>query len=230
MSLLEETSAGALGALTAVARGATVVLYDHRLDEGALVGAAERITPEQINFMVTQGCGLVCMPIAAVIADRLGLAAMAPGGAGVAFTVSIDLVDPPTTGISAFDRAACIRRAAHPAARPEEFRVPGHVFPVRARPGGVLAQPGAAEAAADLARLAGFEPAAALCHVMNEDGSMAGRTELQRLAATHGLHLVAIDEIIAERIRAEQAARRAPPAAAPPGADPNEPWLGAVMV
>ncbi|MGH2728294.1 MAG: GTP cyclohydrolase II, partial [Actinomycetota bacterium] len=125
------------------------------------------------------------------------------------FTVSIDLTDPPgNTGISAPDRSRCIARAVAADARPEEFRTPGHVFPLRARPGGVLERAGHTEAAVDLARLAGFEPAGAICEIMNADGSMARLDDLVEVARAHGLHLITIADLIAYRLRIESHVRR----------------------
>src|SRR5438309_10185999 len=152
-------------AVAAIRRGDIVIVVDDpdRENEGDFVMAAERVTPEAVNFMVTHGRGLVCLPMAGNLIDRLGLKAMAepdPAQAdGTAFTQSIDLRDPPNTGISAFDRARCLARAVSAGARPADFRTPGHVFPLRARPGGVLKRAGHTEAAVDLAGLAGLEPA-----------------------------------------------------------------------
>src|SRR5438309_5251003 len=137
-------------AIDAVRRGEIVIVVDDpaRENEGDFIVAAERATPAAINFMVTHGRGLVCMPMDATMIERLGLRPMVSGGRdryGTAFTVSLDLRHPPSTGISAHDRAACIRRLVAPDSVAEEFRAPGHTFPLRARPGGVLARPGHTE-------------------------------------------------------------------------------------
>ena len=196
-------------AVEAIRRGEIVIVVDDpdRENEGDFIMAAEKITPEAVNFMVTHGRGLLCLPVSEDRAARLGFRPMIDDGRqgdGTAFTVSIDLADPPgNTGISAPDRARCIARAVASDAKPEEFRTPGHVFPLRARAGGVLARAGHTEAAVDLARLAGFEPAGAICEIMNADGSMARLPDLVEVARTHGLHLITIADLIAYRLRSE---------------------------
>jgi 3,4-dihydroxy 2-butanone 4-phosphate synthase/GTP cyclohydrolase II len=196
-------------AVEAIRRGEIVIVVDDpdREDEGDFVMAAERVTPEAVNFMIIHGRGLLCMPVTPERADRLGLRPMVPDAPaeGTAFTVSIDLADPPgNTGISAADRARCIRRAAAPDARPEEFRIPGHVFPIRARPGGVLERRGHTEAACDLARLAGLEPAGVICEIMNPDGTMARLPDLLRVARDHGLRVMRIADLVSYRLRTER--------------------------
>jgi 3,4-dihydroxy 2-butanone 4-phosphate synthase / GTP cyclohydrolase II len=161
--------------------------------------------------MVTHGRGLVCMPITRERAGTLGLRPMVAGPGdpkGTAFTLSIDLRVPASTGISAHDRARCISRAVAPDARAEQFNVPGHVFPLTARPGGVLERAGHTEAAVDLARLAGAEPAGVICEVMNLDGSMARLPDLIEVARAHGLHLITIADLIAYRQRVESHVER----------------------
>jgi 3,4-dihydroxy 2-butanone 4-phosphate synthase / GTP cyclohydrolase II len=200
-------------ALDSLARGEIVIVVDdpERENEGDFVMAAEKVTPEAVNFIVTHGRGLLCLPIGSDRADRLRLRPMVANRNdhnGTAFTVSIDLADPPSTGISAADRAACIRRAASPEATADEFTRPGHIFPLRARPGGVLDRAGHTEAAVDLACLAGLQPAAAICEIMNDDGSMARLPDLARVARTHGLRLIRIADVIAYRLRREQVVRR----------------------
>ncbi len=195
-------------AIDAIRRGEIVIVVDDpdRENEGDFVMAAEMVTPDAINFMVTHGRGLVCLPITGRRAADLGLRPMVAGSRdpkGTAFTVSIDLHTPVNTGISAHDRARCIARAVSPDARGDEFRTPGHVFPLAARPGGVLERAGHTEAATDLARLAGFEPAGVICEVMNADGSMARLPDLVEVAKTHGLLLVTIADLIAYRQRSE---------------------------
>lgn len=201
-------------AIEAIRRGEIVIVVDDpdRENEGDFIMAAEKATPEAVNFMVTHGRGLLCLPVTEERAARLGFRPMVEDGRhgdGTAFTVSIDLADPPgNTGISAPDRARCIRRAVAADARLEEFRTPGHVFPLRARPGGVLERAGHTEAAIDLARLAGFEPAGAICEIMNADGSMARLDDLIAVAREHKLHLITIADLIAYRLRWETHVRR----------------------
>ncbi len=195
-------------AIEAIARGEMIIVVDDedRENEGDLVMAASAVTPEAINFMVTHGRGLVCMPMEGEQLDRLRLPQMLPVGSTpheTAFSVSIDLNEPGTSGISAFDRARCIERAVAGDARPDEFRRPGHVFPLRAQPGGVLRRAGHTEAGVDLARLAGLPPAGVICEIMNDDGSMARVPDLQRMAREHGLLLVTIADLIAYRRRHE---------------------------
>ena len=201
-------------AIEAIRRGEIVIVVDDpdRENEGDFIMAAEKATPEAVNFMVTHGRGLLCLPVTEERAARLGFRPMVEDGShgdGTAFTVSIDLADPPgNTGISAPDRARCIRRAVAADARLDEFRTPGHVFPLRARPGGVLERAGHTEAAVDLARLAGFEPAGAICEIMNADGSMARLDDLIEVAREHKLHLITIADLIAYRLRWETHVRR----------------------
>ena len=201
-------------AIAAIRAGEIVIVVDDpdRENEGDFVMAAERITPEAVNFMITHGRGLLCLPMSEERAERLGFRMMVsePGhGDGTAFTVSIDHVAPPgNTGISAPDRARWIARAVAPDAHAGEFRTPGHVFPLRAKPGGVLERAGHTEASCDLARLAGIAPAGAICEIMNPDGSMARLPDLIEVARTHGLHLVTIADLIAYRLRFESQVRR----------------------
>ena len=196
-------------AIAAIRRGEIVIVVDDpdRENEGDFIMAADRVTPEAVNFMITHGRGLLCMPMTEQHADELGFRMMVDGrspGDGTAFTVSIDLADPPgNTGISAPDRARCIRRAVEAEATQGEFRAPGHVFPLRAKPGGVLERAGHTEAAVDLARLAGCAPAGAICEIMNVDGSMARLPDLIEVARTHGLLLITIADLIAHRMRFE---------------------------
>ena len=200
-------------ALAAIRRGEIVIVVDDpdRENEGDFVMAADRVTPEAVNFMVTRGRGLLCMPMTEERAERLGFRMMVDGrnGDGTAFTVSVDLADPPgNTGISAPDRARCIRRAVAADSEAGEFRAPGHVFPLRAKPGGVLERAGHTEAAVDLARLAGCEPAGAICEIMNADGSMARLPDLIEVARAHGLLLITIADLIAYRMRFESHVER----------------------
>jgi 3,4-dihydroxy 2-butanone 4-phosphate synthase / GTP cyclohydrolase II len=194
-------------------RGRMVVLMDDadRENEGDLVVAAEHVTPQAINFMATHGRGLICMPITAEHARRLHLAPMvavnrAPHGTN--FAVSIEAAEGITTGISAHDRAHTIRVASAPDAKPEDIVQPGHVFPLIAAHGGVLARAGHTEACCDLARLAGLTPAAVLCEIMNDDGSMARLPELELFARRHELRIGTIADLIRHRMENESTIQR----------------------
>jgi len=200
-------------AIEAIARGEVVIVVDapDRENEGDFVMAADKVTPEAVNFMITHGRGLLCMPMTGERLDALKLRAMVPeneAGAETAFTISIDMKLPRNTGISAYDRARTIRRALDADASADEFRTPGHVFPLRARDGGVLERAGHTEAAVDLARLAGCKAAGAICEIMNADGTMARVPDLIEVARTHGLLMITIEDLIAYRARAEAMVRR----------------------
>lgn len=200
-------------AIDEIRRGRIVIVVDDadRENEGDFVMAAEKATPEAINFMVTHGRGIVCMPAAGERLDALGIPLMVEQNReshGTAFAVSIDAREGTTTGTSAHDRATTIRTAADPRTRPEDLRMPGHVFPLRAKPGGVLERAGHTEAAVDLARLAGLQPVGALCEVLNPDGSMARLPELVRIARQHGLRIISIADLIAYRRRRERLVER----------------------
>jgi len=190
-------------AIASVGRGEIVIVVDDpgRENEGDFVMAADLVTPEAVNFMATYGRGIVCMPVLPERAGALGLNLLPRRGDydGCAFTTSIDLLDPPNTGTSAVDRAHCMSRAADPSSRSAEFRQPGHVFPLVARPGGVLERAGHTEAAVDLARLEGREPAGVICEIMAADGTMARLNDLIDVAAMHGLHMITIAHLIAYR-------------------------------
>jgi 3,4-dihydroxy 2-butanone 4-phosphate synthase/GTP cyclohydrolase II len=193
--------------------GRTVILVDDedRENEGDLVFAAEFVTPEKINFMATHGRGLVCMPITEAHARRLNLAPMVPHNRavhGTNFTVSIEAASGVTTGISAADRAHTIKVAASPTARPEDVVQPGHVFPLIAQRGGVLARAGHTEACCDLAQLAGLHPAAVLCEIMKDDGTMARLPDLVEFGERHGLKLGTIADLIHFRSRTESLIKR----------------------
>jgi 3,4-dihydroxy-2-butanone 4-phosphate synthase len=196
-------------AIGRVRRGEMVLVSDgsDREDEADLTMAAQWITPEAIAFMLRHGRGLVCMPCDGTRLDRLHVGAMvtqvATGTAptpvcDTAFTVSIDHRSV-GSGISAADRAATVRAVLDPWARPEDFVRPGHVFPLRAREGGVLVRPGHTEAAVDLARLAGVAPCAVICEVLNDDGSIARGSDLARLARAYDLARLSIEDLIAYR-------------------------------
>lgn len=191
-------------AIEAFRSGAMVIIVDgeDRENEGDLAVAAEKVTPEAVNFMARFGRGLICLSLTNECCDRLELPLMVPRNTstfGTAFTVSIEARGKVTTGISAFDRAATILTAVDPASTPEDLLRPGHVFPLRARDGGVLERPGQTEASVDLARLAGLTPAGVICEVMKDDGTMARLGDLEIFARTHGLLLVSIEDLIAFR-------------------------------
>ena len=211
---LEQTKIGSVDEIIAELKaGKLAVLVDEedRENEGDLIVAADRVTPEIINFMATHGRGLICMPITPARARQLNLAPMTPVNRsvhGTNFTVSIEAARGVTTGISAADRAHTIRTACAPDARPEDLVHPGHVFPLVAEEGGVLARAGHTEACCDLAQLAGFSPAAVLCEIMNDDGTMARLPDLTEFAKRHGLKIGAIADLIHYRSRVERLVER----------------------
>lgn len=185
--------------------GRMVILIDDedRENEGDIVMAAECVTAEHINFMARFGRGLICMPLSRARCERLGLRLMVENngsGFGTKFTTSIEAASGVTTGISAADRAHTIRVAAAPQAMPEHLVQPGHVFPLVAEPGGVLVRAGHTEAACDLARLGGLEEAGVICEVMNDDGTMARRLDLETFAAKHELKIGTIADLIHYRV------------------------------
>ena len=194
-------------ALADIREGRIVLVVDDadRENEGDFIMAAERCTPEAINFMVTHGRGIVCLPGRVGRLDELQIPQMVStnGGDETAFTVSIDFAPEITTGTSAFDRAATARAIADPGTKPHDFLRPGHVFPLRAKEGGVLRRAGHTEAAVDLATLAGMFPAGVICEVMNPDGSMARLPELARVAREHDLKLISIADLIEYRRKRE---------------------------
>jgi len=181
--------------------GRMIVVVDDedRENEGDLTMAAEMITPEAVNFMATHGRGLICLAMTDERLQELDVAPMAPAdGAlgGTAFTVSIDVIGPDiTTGISAYDRARTIKAAVDPKSQPEDFARPGHVFPLRARAGGVLERRGQTEAAVDLVSLAGLQPAGVICEIVNDDGAMARVPDLIRFCKKHGLLMITVAEL-----------------------------------
>lgn len=178
-----------------------VVVDDHgRENEGDIIVAADATTSEHIAFMMSQARGLICIAMEDERLDALEMPLMVPNNTELhktAFTVSVDYLPGTTTGISAADRAATIRALVDPAARPEEFARPGHMFPLRANAGGVRSRPGHTEAAVELARLAGRYPAGVICEVAKEDGTMARLPDLEEFAKKHGLALIAIEDLIA---------------------------------
>jgi 3,4-dihydroxy 2-butanone 4-phosphate synthase/GTP cyclohydrolase II len=185
-------------------RMAIMVDDEDRENEGDLVVAAEKVTPEHVNFMVTHARGLVCLALAPEYVDRLKLPLMAQSNKskfGTNFTVSIEAREGVTTGISAFDRAHTIRTAVADNVSPEDIVTPGHIFPLRAREGGVLTRAGQTEGSVDLAKLAGLKPAAVICEVMREDGNMARMPDLIPFAERHGLKICSVAGLIAYRMR-----------------------------
>lgn len=183
-----------------------VVDDEDRENEGDLVMAAEKVTPEAVNFMTKYGRGLVCMPVTNELADRLDLNPMVAHNTdphGTAFTVSVDAKGT-TTGISAHERAATVKKIIDPQAVPSDLRRPGHIFPLRAKEGGVLRRAGHTEATIDLARLAGLYPAGVICEIMKEDGTMARVPELLEFVQEHGLRIITIAELIRYRRRYER--------------------------
>ena len=194
-------------------RGNIVVIVDDedRENEGDLAVAAEKITPEIINFMATHGRGLICLALDAEICMRLDLQPMSQVNTarfGTAFCEAIDAAEGVSTGISAYDRAHTIRVAMRPETRAYDLARPGHVFPLRARPGGVLVRSGQTEAAVDLARLAGLAPGGVICEIMNEDGTMARVPELLSFCARYGLKMISVADLIRYRIQTERFVQR----------------------
>ena len=202
-------------ALAALAQGRCVIVADDesRENEGDLVCIAELVTSDAINFMATHGRGLICLALDGPRCDQLQLHPMVAQNQEflqTAFTVSVD-ADPRfgvTTGISAADRAQTIQVALADHAKPEDLRRPGHIFPLRARPGGVLERVGQTEAGVDLARLAGFKPAGVICEIMNTDGTMARRDELFEVAKTHHMPFITVAQIVAYRLQTERFVQR----------------------
>ena len=193
--------------------GRMVVVVDDedRENEGDLVMAASLVRPEDINFMVTHGRGLVCLPMTRERCERLGLPLMARDNRSqfrTAFTVSIEAAQGVTTGISAADRALTIQTAVRADAKSGDLHQPGHIFPLIAQPGGVLRRAGHTEAAVDLARLAGLEPAGVIVEILNPDGTMARRPQLETFAREHGLKIGTIADLIQYRLRTERGIER----------------------
>jgi 3,4-dihydroxy 2-butanone 4-phosphate synthase/GTP cyclohydrolase II len=209
-------------AIEEIRAGRMVILVDDedRENEGDLCMAAERVTPEAINFMAKHGRGLICLSLTEERARALDLPMMVPEAAnrtpfGTAFTVSIEARTGVTTGISAADRARTVNVAMDPKAGPDDLVRPGHVFPLIAKPGGVLRRTGQTEGAVDLARLAGLQPAGVICEIMNDDGTMARMPDLERFAREHHLVVVTIADLISYRLRTEDHVTRAAEAVIP---------------
>jgi 3,4-dihydroxy 2-butanone 4-phosphate synthase/GTP cyclohydrolase II len=193
--------------------GEIVIICDDedRENEGDLAIAAEKVTPAAINFMAKHGRGLICLALSEERCDALGLPLMVEDNTstfGTAFTVSIEARGKVTTGISAADRAATILTAIDPATRPEDLLRPGHVFPLRARKGGVLKRAGQTEASVDLAALAGLTPAGVICEIMNDDGTMARVPDLTKVSREHGLMMITVSDLISYRLRHETLVRK----------------------
>jgi 3,4-dihydroxy 2-butanone 4-phosphate synthase / GTP cyclohydrolase II len=188
-----------------------VVDDEDRENEGDITVAAEKITPEIINFMVTNGRGLICLALTPERCDALRLPLMSASNTsrfGTAFTETVDAKADVTTGVSAHDRAQTIRVAIDGATRPDDLARPGHVFPLRSREGGVLVRAGQTEASVDLARMAGLHPSGVICEVMNEDGTMARVPQLQEFCEGHGIKMVSVADVIRYRLRTERFIRR----------------------
>src|SRR5438270_6317541 len=189
-----------------------VVDDEDRENEGDLTIAAEKVTPETINFMATHGRGLICLTLTADRCDQLRLPLMTPHNTsnfGTAFCESIDAREGTTTGISAADRTRTILAAIDPACRPGDLSRPGHIFPLRARDGGVLVRAGQTEAAVDLARMAGMTPAGVICEIMNEDGTMARVPQLEEFCRRHDIKMTSVAELIRYRLQHERFMHRA---------------------
>ena len=196
-------------------QGKLIIIVDDedRENEGDLMIAADKITPEVINFMATNGRGLICLPMTGARLDILGLPLMVPDPSntslyGTAFCVSIEARLNVSTGISAYDRAETIRTAINLDTRPNDLVRPGHIFPLRAKDGGVLVRAGQTEASVDLARIAGFDPSAVICEIMKRDGTMARTPDLIEFASEHGLEIVTVADVIKYRLRTERFVRQ----------------------
>lgn len=197
-----------------IRRGKLIIIVDDedRENEGDLACAAELVTPEIINFMAVHGRGLICMPLTEERCDELQLSPQTADNTsrmGTAFTISIEAREGVTTGISAADRATTILTAVNPNTRAADLARPGHIFPLRAKRGGVLVRPGQTEASVDLCRIAGLQPAAVICEIMNDDGTMARMPELEIFAERHGLKIVSVADLVRYRIQKETLVRRA---------------------
>ena len=220
MTQNQSTFAAVEEAVEEIRQGRMIVLVDDedRENEGDLTMAAEKITPEAINFMAKFGRGLICLPLTEDRCDELNLPLMSPINTsvhGTAFTEAIDARVGVTTGISASDRAITILTAIDPKTRPQDLARPGHVFPLRARNGGVLVRAGQTEASVDLARIAGLNPSGVICEIMNEDGTMARVPQLQEFCAQHNLKMLTVADLIRYRMQHERYVRRVAEAVLP---------------
>ena len=196
-----------------IKNGRMIIIVDDedRENEGDLVCAAEKVTPEIINFMAVHGRGLICLPLTEDRCDYLQLPPQAQentSSMGTAFTISIEAREGVTTGISAADRAKTILTAVDPATKPTDLARPGHVFPLRAKRGGVLVRIGQTEASVDMARIAGLDPSAVICEIMNDDGTMARMPELEKFAEKHGLKIISVADLVRYRIEKETLVRK----------------------
>ena len=196
-----------------IRNGKTIIIVDDedRENEGDLVCAAEKVTPEIINFMVTHARGLICLPLTEERCDELQLPMQTQentSGFGTAFTVSIEAREGVTTGISAADRAKTILTAVNPNSKPSDLARPGHIFPLRAKNGGVLVRVGQTEASVDMARIAGCYPAGVVCEIMNDDGTMARLPQLEKFAGKHDLKIISVADLVRYRIHKETLVRR----------------------
>lgn len=200
-------------AIARIARGEQLIVVDDadRENEGDLIVAADKVSPEVINFMARHGRGLICVALTPERCDELNLPLMVEKNTsshGTAFCVSVEAREGTTTGISAHDRSATVRALVDPATRPDGLRRPGHMFPLRARRGGVLKRAGHTEAAVDLTRMAGMTPAGVLCEVMDDDGEMARLPRLMTFAREHGLGIITVADLIAYRMKTEKLVER----------------------
>jgi 3,4-dihydroxy 2-butanone 4-phosphate synthase/GTP cyclohydrolase II len=200
-------------AIEDITAGKFIIIIDDesRENEGDLAMAAEKITPEAINFMAKHGRGLICLPIIGQRLDELEIPPMVTNNTSrysTSFTVSIEAKDEVTTGISAFDRAQTIKTVLDPNTKPSDLARPGHIFPIRAKEGGVLVRAGHSEAIVDLARLAGLYPAGVICEIMDEDGTMARLPRLEAIASKFDLKIITIVDLIAYRVRHEKLVQR----------------------
>jgi 3,4-dihydroxy 2-butanone 4-phosphate synthase/GTP cyclohydrolase II len=200
-------------AVAEIRDGRMIIIVDDedRENEGDLVCAAEKVTPEIINFMARHARGLICLPLTEDRCDELHLTTQVADNTsflGTAFTVSIDARRGISTGISAADRATTILVAVDPQSRPQDLARPGHIFPLRAKNGGVLVRPGQTEASVDMARIAGLYPAGVICEIMNEDGTMARLPQLEEFGAQHGLKMISVAELVRYRMSKETLIRR----------------------
>jgi 3,4-dihydroxy 2-butanone 4-phosphate synthase/GTP cyclohydrolase II len=197
-----------------IRHGKMIIIVDDedRENEGDLVCAAETVTPEIINFMAVHGRGLICLPLTEERCNELQLTPQTHDNTskmGTAFTISIEAREGVTTGISAADRAKTILTAVAPSTRASDLARPGHIFPLRAKRGGVLVRPGQTEASVDICRIAGLTPAAVICEIMNDDGTMARLPELEIFAERHGLKIISVADLVRYRIHKETLIRRA---------------------
>lgn len=205
--------ASVVDAVNEIRNGRMVIVVDDpgRENEGDLICAAEKVTPEIVNFMAKHGRGLICMPIIGSRLDGLGIDQMVANpqeARDASFTVSVDAKDKTTTGISAHDRAVTIKALLSPKTKPDDLAKPGHIFPLRYKDGGVLVRAGHTEASVDLARLAGLYPAAVICEIMHDDGTMARLPELRRFARKHRIKLITIEDLIQYRRKTEKLVKR----------------------